>query len=160
MELKEIIAEFAAEVGLADIAPDEDGAYNLLIDEMQVSFRETPEGGPAYFFATVGDLPPAAGEVFYRMMLEAMYLGKGTGGASLSIDGERGLVCLHRIVSLEGLDLDGFKKALEVFVNTLETWRKTIADYRELAPVLADAAKDAADESRQLGMGLDGVMQV
>ena len=160
MELKGIIEAFTAEVGLADIAPDEDGAYNLLIDEMEVSFREAPEDGGAYFFATVGDLPPVAGEAFYRMMLEAMYLGAGTGGALLSIDGERGLVCLHRVVSLEGLDLDGFKKALEAFVNTLESWRRTIADYRELAPALADAAKDAADESRQLGMGLDGAMQV
>ena len=160
MELKEFIAELATKAGVEGLEPDEEGAYNLLIDGMQVSFRETPEGGSAYFFATVGDLPTAAGEAFYRMLLEAMYLGRGTGEASLSIDGERKLVCLHRIVILEGLDHAGFSKALEAFVNTLEVWGKTVADYRELAPALAEAAQAATDESRQLGMGLGGMMQV
>ena len=119
MELKEIMTAFAAEIGLTDLAPDEDGVYHLSIDDMTVSFAE--DEGRLLTWAEVCEPPPEGQDRLNRVLLEAMFMGRATGGAVFSIDHESGKVFLHRHDSLAGMELDGFRVMLEGFVNTLES---------------------------------------
>ena len=156
MELKEIMAAFAAEIGLTDLAPDEDGAYHLGIDDMTVSFAE--DGGRLLTWAVLGDPPPEGKDLLNNVLLEAMFMGRATGGAVFSIEHESGRVFLHRHDSLAGMELDGFKATLEGFVNALEAWTHTIADFRAVAPEVEQAEQTNAEEARMMGLG--GFMQV
>ena len=160
MGLKEIMEAFAAEAGLQGVAADGDGAYALSIDEMVVSFAEDREAGRLVTFAEVG-APPAEGrERFYRLLLEAMYRGEATGGATFSVPPDSDLICLQRFDSLESMDLVGFKAMLESFVNVLEDWRKALADFRDVFPALNGVKEREADEVRQVGLGTEGFLQV
>ena len=156
MELKEIMTAFAAEIGMTDLAPDEDGAYHLAIDDMTVSFAE--DEGRLLTWAEVCEPPPEGKDHLNRVLLEAMFMGRATGGAVFSIDHESGKVFLHRHDSLAGMELGPFKALLEAFVNVLEEWRRTIADFRAVAPEIAKAEQSSAEEARQMGLG--GFMQV
>ena len=156
MELKEIMTAFAAEIGLTDLAPDEDGVYHLSIDDMTVSFAE--DEGRLLTWAEVCEPPPEGQDRLNRVLLEAMFMGRATGGAVFSIDHESGKVFLHRHDSLAGMELDGFRVMLEGFVNTLESWTHTITDFRAVAPEIAEAQRSSAEEARLMGLG--GFMQV
>ena len=160
MELKEIMEAFAAEAGLEDVTADGDGTYALSIDEMVVSFAEDSEAGRLVTFAEVGDTPAEGCERFYRLLLETMYRGEATGGATFSVPPDSDLICLQRFDSLENMDLAGFKAMLESFVNVLEDWKKSLADFREISPSLNAAKSEKAAEARELGLGTNGFMQV
>ena len=160
MELKEIMEAFAAEAGLGDVTADGDGTYALSIDEMVVSFAEDSEAGRLVTFAEVGDTPAEGGERFYRLLLETMYRGEATGGATFSVPPDSDLICLQRFDSLKSMDLAGFKAMLESFVNVLEDWRKALADFRDVFPALNGVKEREADGVRQAGLGTEGFLQV
>lgn len=160
MELKGIMDAFAAETGLSNLTADENGVYTLGIDEMIVSFVEDAEAGRIVTFAEVGK-PPAEGcERFYRLLLETMYRGTATGGATFCMDPDSGAICLQRSDALATADLDSFKAALETFVNILEDWRQSIADFGDISSAIDAAKNDAAAETRQFGLNADGFIQV
>ena len=158
MELKEIMAAFGVEIGLADLAPDSEGEYHLDIDDMTVSFGTDAETGRLLTWAEVGEPPPEGKDMLNSVLLEAMHPGHGMDGAVLSLDHESGKVCLHRYDSLAETDFAGFKAMLEKFVNTLETWTRTVADFRSVAPEIKKANEESVSESRMIGLG--GFMQV
>ena len=160
MELKEIMEAFAAETGLAGLAADGNGIYALSIDEMTVSFAEDREAGRLVTFAVVGDPPAEGREGFYQLLLETMYRGEATGGATFSMLPDAGQICLQRFDALASMDLAGFKAMLESFVNVLEDWKKSLADFREISPSLNAAKSEKAAEARELGLGKNGFMQV
>ena len=160
MELSEIMAAFGAEIGIADLSADEDGAYAVDIDGMVVSFAEDREGGRLVTFAEVGEPPQEGREHFYRFLLETMHRGDATGGATFTVSPESGTVCLRRSDPLASLTPAGFGTMLESFVNVLEDWRKTIVEFRDVIPAVDSAKRDAVAEIRQLGLGADGFVQV
>ena len=158
MELKELMEQFKVKFEIEGVEPDEDGAYHFEIDGMSVSFLEVAETGEMLTWADVGEPPPEGHERLYRVLLEAMFMGEGTGGASFSIARDDGRVCLHRVDPLAMLDFDRFKSNLERFVNILEEWRGTLADFREAAPEQAKEEVVSVEEAG--GFGLGGFMQV
>ena len=158
MELKDLMEGLAAEAGMDGVAPDDGGAYHLGIDGMRISLLEA--GGRLALWADVGEPPPEGRERLFRTLLESSFMGEGSGGAAFAIDAKSGRVVLQRIETSGSLDLAGFKSMLEKFVNVLETWRKTVADFRDVAPSLDAAEREENDIARQLGIGAEGFMRV
>lgn len=158
MELKEIMAAFVEETGLAGLEPDEEGAFHLDIDDMTVSFAEEAETGRLITWAEICEPPPEGKDMLNRILLEAMFPGGGGAGAVFSLDRESGKVYLHRYDALALTDLAGFKAMLEEFVNTLEKWKTAIADFRVAAPEIRKALDESDAAARQLDRG--GFMQV
>ena len=156
MEIDELMREFAVASGIDDVRSDGEGAYHFDIDGMSVSFAAVPETGDMITWADVAEPPPEGRERIYHSLLEAMFMGEGSGGATFSVARDTGRICLHRIDPLATLDFDRFRAMLERFVNVLETWRKLIADFREVAPDLDRASESEA----RSGLGLDGCMRV
>ena len=160
MELKEIMSAFGSEAGLPGLEADGNGIYTIGIDEMVVSFAEDRQAGRLVTFAEVGAPPPEGRERFYRLLLETMYRGTATDGATFCMPPEGDAICLQRFDPLETLDLAGFKAILESFANVLEDWRKSLADFREIAPALASAHEQDDAEARKFDLGANGFMQV
>lgn len=153
MEFKELMGQFAATVGITDASADEMGAFHFAIDDMTVSLEADEMSGEMVTYAQVGELPPEGREHLYRLMMESMFRGEGTDGATLSIAHDSDTVYLHRIDPLAVLDIEKFKSNLERFVNALEAWRNQLVDFCEVIPAVERAAAAAEEERRTFESG-------
>lgn len=158
MEFTELMQGFAAKVGIDGLPMTEDGVCRVEIDGMAISFLEVPETRQLVTWAEVGELPPEGREKLFRVLLESMYMGKATGGATFCIDPETETLNIFRSDPLPLLDLETFSAMLEKFANVLGGWRKIVADYREVASKLEKVA--AADEESLRQLRMSGFMQV
>lgn len=152
MRLKEMVDELGKRCGGEFQVVD--GVCTLGIDDMTISLQEIDELGVISTFAEIGEPPPQGLEKLYEAMLAANHLFAGTAGSTISFDVEQRRFYLCRIDHEPLMDAEGFFAMLEKFVNTLETWRKLLADYRP--DESAAAAAPPADEQPPLG----GFMQV
>lgn len=152
MDIGEIMETFGRERGIGGLVPDEDGTYALDIDGMSVAFAEV-EGDRLVTWSEVCEPQPEGREHLFRALLEGMFMGEGTGGASFSVERGSGKVCLHRIDALGALDLPSFKGMLEKFVNVLEEWRRLVADFQPVFREVEKGATAAHDELRDANRG-------
>ena len=157
MEFTELMKGFAEKVGVAGLAPT-DGWCQVEIDGMTVGFVEMPETRQVVTWAEVGEPPTEGRELFYKVLLEAMHMGRATDGSTFSLDPGTGRLQLFRLDPLPLLDLEAFQAMLEKFVNVLEEWRKLLGSFTAVVPEITKAEAESAEESRLLGLG--GFMQV
>ena len=139
MTFDELMAEAGKALGVEMLVHD--GATQLEIDGMDVSFVEMPELESVVLNGVVGEPPPQGLAALHRAMLEANFNFSGTAGATLAVNPDGGALTLTRLAPLPLLDAEKFLSLLEGFVNVLETWRKIVADYRpdESSPDASDA---------------------
>ena len=162
MSLDALMDEFAKEAGLKPFVANGNGVFNIEIDSIPVSLGESGDGhivlqGP------VGEPPPAAlagRERLYRVLLESMFHGEGTGGATLSIERASGMVFLHKVENGLALDYVGFKAFLESFVTTLGQWRRILVDFRSVAERMERDGQEGGEASRDAILGGDGFIRV
>lgn len=159
MELKEIMAAFAAEMGLEALTPDKGGRFHVAVDEMTVSFAELTDAGQLVTLAQVCEPPPETQSRLYRVLMEAMHMGAATGGAMFSVAPDGEMIYLQRFDALAALDYDGFKAMLGKFVNVLEEWRRLVAAFRDVAPALEAAENESDGGLRQFGPGGDWMIR-
>lgn len=160
MEFSEIMQGFARQIHLQSFTPDGDGVYRIIVDGMSIAFMEHAETQMLVTWAEVCDQPPEGRELFYKVIMEAMFLGSATGGSTFSIETESQKVFLHRLDALQLMDLERFNAMLEKFVNVLDQWRQIIADFRPVAAELEKDKQNAGAESSSFSMGGRGFMQV
>lgn len=153
MEFLGLMEAFGMDVGIGALEPDFDRVCRVDIDGMRVSFLEMPQSGQLVTWAAVCEPPPEGREQLYQMLMEAMFMGRETGGGAFSVDAETGSVYLHRFDALQTMDLDSFKAMLEKFANVLENWRRRVADFR---PQTSDGPQGVAFGQ----FGMDGFLQV
>lgn len=158
MDFKDLMSGFGAKVGIPDLAPDSENTCRIDIDGMSVSFMQHQESDMVVTWAEVSEPPPEGVTILYRVLMESMFMGQGTGGSTFSIEPESKKIFLHRLDPLALMDLDSFCTMLEKFVNVLEQWRKLIADFRPVAEEIGKSSGEAAPGPLDGGMG--GFMQV
>lgn len=151
MELKELMKKFGEETGLTKLVPDADGVYRLEIDERAVSLAEIDSGRRLVTWSSVGELPPDGRETFYRLLLEEMFMARGTAGSSFALEPDNDTLFLQRTDALEAMDYEGFKAMFETFVNVGDHWEKLVADFSPLASELTKEKDAAQDEITRLG---------
>lgn len=140
MEFTEILTELGKALGL-ELSPDSEGACVLGVDDhMSVTIQNLDEVSRLAVWAKIGEPPPQGLERLLSAMLEANHLFQGTGGATISRDGE-GNFFLCQLFDLRCLDGKDFTDALERFVNTLEAWQRMLEDYRPDAEATPTAAE-------------------
>ena len=158
MEFKELMSAFATETGMTELAPDADGAYVFLVDDLTLMLAPIENGARLALYAEL-DEPPAEGrELVYRAMLEASFPRGGVARASFSIDGESGRICLHGTESLAAMDYAEFKKVLENYVNAADDWRQKLASFPSVFTEVHDAVNHAENEARSFAV--NGFMRV
>ena len=148
MEYNELIADFAQRHNVADLV-SVDGAASLDIDGLIVTIVLNDE--TLVISAELGDPPAEGASAFSDLLLEANlqsgeYFAKAPG---------KGPYLVVRRLPLRLVDGPSFDTALEAFVNTAETWKRLLTDFR---PVAKAAAEHAEDEHASLGSS--GFMQV
>lgn len=152
MEAEELTASLGKRIGI-DLALDADGSCAFEADGLVVVLDYVPETGSIVLAGEIGEPPPERLEGLYKTLLAANHLFSGTGGATLSLDGDRIMVC--RSLPTAIMDGDSFYAEVEKFVNTAETWRKIVVDYRDAA-----ALTPAADAAESPSFPSGGFMQV
>lgn len=133
MEFNELIADFAKRHDVEDLVVV-DGAAALDIDGIIVTI--VAKGDMLNLCAEIGE-PPAEGTVvFAHLLLEA---NTQSGLVFAKIPDPGPYVVVQRL-PLATVDGDAFDAALEAFVNTVETWRRLLADFRPAAKEAAESA--------------------
>ncbi len=158
MDFGELMGRFGEDFGLEGFGPGEDGAWSVEIDGMPISFVELADPPRVRMTAPVCDLPEKGVGAFSQVLLEAMFMGRATGGAHFFVEQGEPMVFLQRTDPLPALDLEGFKAVLERFVNILEQWRQLGSEFRATGMDLDKVRLAAAQEAQQ--MSADGFMRV
>ena len=155
MDLKEIADGLSAKFSIEGLAV-EDGEVALEIDGMPILLGE---GKNAAIVITgfVGDPPAEGGEAFANLMLEATMSLMDEKSAALARNPETGSYALVQRIAQDGLTFDIFSEALTSFVDTLETWRTMLEDFR---PVAEEAKATATAQPDAHEMSMSGFMQV
>lgn len=153
MEFEQLMGALGREIGLEGFEPDEDGVFTLDVDGMEVSFAGIPEAGRFVVWADVGEPPEEGRERLYRALLDAMYMGQATGGATFAFAPDSDMLQLFRVESEASADLQSLMSLVEGFVNLLEEWRALLSTFAEVAPEAARVEAADAEEDRQIGLG-------
>jgi hypothetical protein len=148
---QQVIGEFGRSIGIDDLALDEEGYCCLAIDrDLIVNIELDADGGRLVLYSMVGQPGPDRAAAL-EMLMQANYLGQGTGGAILGAQPETGAIVLSCALPADRLDLPAFNGALERFVNTAEDWMRRLAGP---APAAAAEAAPAAAPDFPMPPGL------
>ena len=158
MEFSELIRAFAERFGIADLDAD-DGSAMLEIDGMEVTIAADDSGRAIAVAGSIGNPPPENAAAFAELLLQANHDLLGAEGCGFAQNGANGAYILVLRLPQEGLDLDAFCKALDSFVNKVETWRGLLADFRPAAQAASAAEAEAKANVTSDFIG-GGLMQV
>lgn len=128
MEYRELIADFAAKVGLEDFAPNEEGVCQLIDENTVITIQDCGEIGLILITAPMAKLPARTAGVLLSRLLAANFLYEKTMGATIALDEKSGMLYLTRYDALGQLDGEGLKARLESFATVLDQWRREIAN--------------------------------
>lgn len=112
-------------------ARDETKALHLdLSPEMRISMRELEAG--CFFFAKIGPVPKQKREELFILLMKANFLGQGTGGSTIGLDGEEKFLTLSLAIPYD-MNYKAFKESVEDFANFVDYWRKELVRHTQQA---------------------------
>lgn len=156
MEYKELIEAFAAKHGIGGLEVL-DGTTALDIDKMRIAFLNDENAHSLILLGEIGSPPPEANERFGVLLMRANYLFRGSDGATFAQDPETNAYVLMRSLPLALLDATILADAVQGFVNTLERWRRALADFR---PAGETANGQSASVEEFMPFGASGFISV
>ena len=148
MEFKDLIAGFAAKFGIEGL-DGADGVAELGVEGIRVELLDDPQSRSIFACAEIGRPPPDANGAFGAMMLQANFLLRGTGGATLCQNPETGTYALVRPFPQALTDVESFAAGLESLANQTENWRKVLAGLRE-AELVQSSAPETDDSHHDM----------
>ncbi|MBP5639133.1 MAG: type III secretion system chaperone [Victivallales bacterium] len=135
MDFTELVSDFAKRHDVEGLAAMDGKAY-LDIDGITVTLVE--DSGYLIATAEIGDPPPEGRNNFAEILLEANL----ESAAYFAKTRESGKYVLVHRIALMDMDSDSFDAVLEALLNSAETWRDLLEDYR---PVAAQSADEDAE---------------
>lgn len=128
--LRGLLRDFGAGIGLPDLAPDAEGYCRLKIGErITVTLQYEPQEHALVLFATLARIGEAGREQACEMMLSANLFWAGTRGCTLAVEPVEGAVMLLAKQNVLSLDLPGFNRLLEDFVEAGEDWQRQLEPF-------------------------------
>ncbi|MCR5536074.1 MAG: type III secretion system chaperone [Succinivibrio sp.] len=142
MEYKDIIAAFAAQSGLQELVPDDEGTVSLIADNHQLNIFYDAQREAVTFNAIIGNLPDGRPEKadLDEAFLRCNFMYLETAGSIVTRHPEHGDYELFRTVSAIGLDTERFIGYLDEFLGTLE---KMTGIFKECLSDMEQATADA-----------------
>ena len=128
-----------------------------LTDINGTSFRLQDAGEYLLLRAEVGELPADGKSAILASAMEANFLYRGIGGATLAVNPDDGRLYIHKYNWMERLDADSVLDALDRLADTTAAWRSLISDCHPEVPAAAKAFSDGLDGH---GLGESGFTQV
>jgi hypothetical protein len=154
---RDLLASFGASLGLPELAPDDEGYCALRFDDLEVHLQYEPEEDELLVFTRLGEIDDDEPAELYGRMLAANLFWQGTGGATLGVQPEDGMVFLSRKVAMRALDDAKFRQLLEQFVNTGDDWRREVESF--VSDQVTEQAKASALPDAPAGGG-PGIIEV
>jgi hypothetical protein len=134
--MQQLLASFGREVGLSDLAFDDEGHCVLGIDDVVVNLEYDQSAGRLLLYSHIGR-PSGDLAAVHASLLRASYLGGGTAGLTFGLRPTDDAVVISRWLETAVLDPPMFQAALQVFVDTAEAWTARL-------PELGTAAGDTS----------------
>ena len=131
MTATEILAQLDRDLGLVSAAARQPMTRSYQIDGMRIDVRFGADDATLQFEAIAGPMDSDDAELA-RLMLEAGFLARGTGGAVLWVDAHNRAV-LSRQIALAA-DRQTHRDELGRFVDHVEYWRDRLPGWQRLAP--------------------------
>lgn len=120
--------ELAADIGLSELAFDEDNKIVLLIDGGKVlNILADDQTGGLVLFMRIGTEVAATPETS-NIALRANFAWLETRGATLAIEPAGGRLVLQHQLPLHDLDYPRFRSAIERFLETADYWSAIATD--------------------------------
>lgn len=130
MEFRQLVTGFGEKVGVPDLTPDETGAVVIENELIRMTVQAVPEAGKILMHCEFGEPPAEHADQFERKMLQANFMYRGTGGATLSMDEESGRYYLCRYDELDGQNVESFCALLDSFMSLAADWRVLCDGFR------------------------------
>jgi len=145
-------------LGLDGLAFDpDDGTLTLELDDRTLVSVGIDRGGQTLtLFAPVTAGPLTEPDLVHHA-LEANFLWRGTGGATLAIEPGSGQLVLQARLALAGLQIPAFATALESFAEQAASWSSELAASGPRAPARPDGRQPGSDADPQ-GQSFDPKM--
>ena len=121
MTFGKLIEDLSAKLGVE--IEDAGGAFALEIDGETVVLQQA-DNDLVLVRADLGEIPPDRRETFAAAALEANFLYRGTGGATLAVNPGDGHLHLQKYNWLERIDLDKALDMLSRFAETVAAWKR------------------------------------
>ena len=144
---KSLLEELGKTIGLPDLKPDEELHCCLGVDEKIIlHIQYNDEFNQMTLFSQLGYVPEEYQLKAYALFLHANVFWKGTGGATIGVDKDSGVVSMGFIVPLFRMEYEQFQRLLENFIKNTEKW---IVRVEEIAMGKLDeeAAEKAAEKA-------------
>lgn len=127
MAVNELLHELGAKTGLGNLALDENGVCQLVFDgELTIEIEAPPNSASFWIVATVAQVPPTEDTAFFRELLAANFMGRGTTGQALAVDSKRGEIVLCQRLDIARSDYALLEREVEAFLNALDAWKEKI----------------------------------
>lgn len=106
---------------------NQEGYLVTINSETKVSIQKRDPG--FCFWAPIGPLPAERKEELFLLLMRANFLGQGTGGAVIGLDGNENFLTLSSVLPYD-MNYKSFKDALEDFVNYLDHWKEELIRHK------------------------------
>ena len=120
------------------------GAAALEIDGKTVVLQDA--GELLLLRTVVGEVPKEGREAILATAMEANFLYRGTGGATLAVNPDDGMLHIHKYNWMERLDSDKVLDAVGRLADTAAVWQRILDDFRA-APREPESAEPAPADS-------------
>lgn len=121
-----VLKEFGASLGLDDLQMDQDGYCALRFDNVPVYIELLGDRQHVLLHTCLGQVPTLADKDFYARLLHGNHFFARTAGATIGVHPESGSIDMATVLEGERMSLEGFERALQVFVNTAEAWQREL----------------------------------
>jgi Tir chaperone protein (CesT) family len=121
-----LLSEFGRKIGLPKLRADESGYCALSFDDVDAHLQYEGEQDEVVVFTRLGTVDLDDPTETYARLLGGNLFWEGTGGATLAVEPETGMVFLQAKAAVRSLDGAGFGSLLERFIVAAERWRKEI----------------------------------
>jgi hypothetical protein len=135
-----LLSDFGGSIGLADLAPDEEGYCALAFDDLPVHFQYDADKDEVVAFSRIGTADEDRLEEIYGMLLAANLFWQGARGATLSVEPYTSTVFIADRRPA-GLSDAVFQAWLGEFVDIAGYWRGRLARVNAGGPI------DEADQT-------------
>lgn len=140
-----LVREFGTQLGVSDMAADEDGYVALTFDETELHLQYEEDISRVMAFTRLGEVEIDRTAEIYGMLLGANLFWRGTRGATFSVDPDLGIVFLADRQSADGMTAEHLTVWLEGFLNTATYWKNRL-DIANAGGSLLDPEIAAGDD--------------
>lgn len=124
--IEPLIAQLVKELSLGEPLIEKDGSCQVEVSSYPIKIVK--QDGGAYLWATIAPPPPKEVEEYLIKLMQANFLGQGTGGAVLGLMEDESFLTLSMSLPYE-INYRAFRDAIEEFVNYLEYWKTETAKF-------------------------------